>query len=338
MRTTFPQLMKEILKPLSKNDYPAIDTFKFVSCWLGFTLDKSLVSMRDLCTRLKIQAMGVELSTFSKASKIREVKPFEDIIIFLNRKLRKKKGKEKALELLPIDSTIISLTSKLLWQEGWHQVKLFCGINSVTTEVEGIVIHFGQGHDSKEGQKTIEEIPLNAVGVMDRGFAAMERIKKLKEDESKHFVLRIKNSVHLEMQENGNCIVGKEKGGVEIRVVSFCDLKKKTEFRLATDLLEKGESAVSNAEIAEIYVKRWQIELLWKFLKMHLKIDRLITKNENGIRIQIYSSIIAYLILQLIEIEEGFGDKLIDKLRYLQCLMGYHGSYVTWFRKIVHER
>jgi putative transposase len=173
---------------------------------------------------------------------------------------------------------------------------------------------------------------------MDRGFASMERIKKLKEDQSKHFVLRIKNNVHLEMQENGDFIVGKEKGGVEIRVVAFCDLEERTEFRLATDLPETGEGGVSNAEIAKIYVKRWPIELLWKFLKMHLKIDRLITKNENGIRIQIYSSIIAYLILQLIEIEEGFGNKLIDKLRYLQCFMGYHGSYVTWFRKIVHEK
>lgn len=155
MPTNFPKLIKEILKPLPKNDYSAIDTFKFVSCWLSFALDKSLVSMRDLCTRLKIQGMGVELSTFSKASKIREIKPFEDTVVYLNKELRKKKGKEKALELFPIDSTIISLTSKLLWQEGWHQVKLFCGINSVTTEMEGIVIHFGQGHDSKEGEKTI---------------------------------------------------------------------------------------------------------------------------------------------------------------------------------------
>ena len=105
-----------------------------------------------------------------------------------------------------------------------------------------------------------------------------------------------------------------------------------------TAVAETGEGAISNAEIAEIYVQRWQIELLWKFLKMHLKVDRLITKNENGIRIQIYSSIIAYLILQLIEIEEGFGNKIIDKLRYLQCFMGYHGGYVMWFRKIVHTR
>ena len=74
----------------------------------------------------------------------------------------------------------------------------------------------------------------------------------------------------------------------QVRQNLFCDLKKRTEFRLATDLPSEGEGAVSNEEIAEIYVQRWQIELLWKFLKMHLKLDNLITKNENGIRIQIY--------------------------------------------------
>jgi IS4 transposase len=279
--------------------------------------------------------MNVELSTFSKASKIREIKPFEKIIYELNKKLRIKKGKEKARALFPIDSTIISLSSKLLFRENWHQVKLFCGLNSVTTEIGGIVIHFGQGHDSKEGNKTIEEIPSNTVGVMDRGFASSERIKKLKENINKNFVLRIKNSVSLEMLENGECKVGKQKRELDIRVVAFCDLETKSEFRLATDLPLKGENAVSNEEITEIYIQRWQIELLWKFLKMHLKLDKLITKNDNGIKIQIYSCIIGYLILQLIDIEEGFGDKLLDKLRYLQSFMCQHTSYVHWFRRIV---
>ena len=336
MLTKFPKLIKDILKPLPKNDYPVLNTFLFVSCWIGFTLDKSLVSMRDLCTRMNTQGMNVQISTFSKASKIREVDVFEKIIAELNKRLSIKKGVEEARALFPIDSTIISLTSKLLWQEKWHQVKLFCGLNSITSEVGGIVIHFGQGHDSKEGKETIASIPQNSIGVMDRGFASMKRIEELLGNKEKHFVLRIKNNVTVEMLENGKCKVGTGKDAVEVRLVMFCDLEKRTEFRLATDLPFEGEGVLSNEEIAEIYVKRWQIELLWKFLKMHLKLDNLITKNENGIRIQIYSCIIAYLILQLIDIEEGFGKSLLDKLRYLQSFMCQHTSYVHWFRRIVY--
>lgn len=335
--TNFSKLIKELLKPLPKNDYPALDTFTFLSCWIGFALDKSIVSMRDLCSRMVLQGINVNLSTFSKASKIRETSPFEKVIVELNKRLVAKKGIENARALFPIDSTIISLTSKLLWSQGWHQVKLFSGLNSITTEVVGILIHFGQGHDSKEGGKTIEAIPVNGVGVMDRGFASNQRITELLESSDKHFVLRVKNNISLEMLENGKCKLGKDKRKIEVRVVTFCDLESQTEFRLATDLPLEGEGAVSNEEVAEIYIQRWQIELLWKFLKMHLKLDNLITKNENGIRLQLYSCIIAYLILQLIDIEEGFGKSLLDKLRYLQSFMCQHISYVHWFRRIVYS-
>lgn len=89
--------------------------------------------------------------------------------------------------MFPIDSTTITLTSKLLWEKGWHQVKLFSGLNSITTTVEGIVSHFGQDHDSKEGEKTVEAIPVNGAGAMDRGFASRLRTIKLLEEKDQHF-------------------------------------------------------------------------------------------------------------------------------------------------------
>jgi putative transposase len=207
MSIKFPKLIKDILKPLPKNDYPVLNTFLFVSCWIGFALDKSMVSMRDLCTRMNLQGINVQISAFSKASKIREIDVFEKIIVELNKRLSIKKGVEKARALFPIDSTVITLTSKLLWQEKWHQVKLFCGLNSITSEVGGIVIDFGQEHDSKEGKKTIESIPENSVGVMDRGFSSLKRIEELLGNKEKHFVLRIKNNITLEMLDNEKCKV-----------------------------------------------------------------------------------------------------------------------------------
>lgn len=93
--------------------------------------------------------------------------------------------------------------------------------------------------------------------------------------------------------------------------------------------------AVSDEEVMNIYRCRWQIELLWKFLKMHLKLDKLITKNVNGIAIQIYATLIAYLILQLVEIPKEWGDKLLDKLRYLQACMCKEISYIHWMKRIV---
>jgi putative transposase len=336
MISNFPSIINKFLGDLPKDDYPVLDIFKFVSCWLSFVMDQSQSSMRDLFKRLNVRGIDMSISTFSKASKNRDPVIFHNLFSRLRSELNRKKNIDpKALVLLPIDSTIISLTSKLLWKEGYHQVKLFSGINLLTAEPGGILIHFGQGHDSKYGEETIAATPKNGASIMDRGFCKLERIKDLIQDKERYFVLRIKNDMSLQMQENGKFLVGAGAKKVECRIINYCDLEEKTEFRLATNLPEIGEFAISNKEIGEFYRSRWQIELLWKFLKMHLKLDRLITKNTNGIEIQIYCCLIGYVVLQLVEIPKEFENKALDKLRYLQAFMCENISYVHWFRKIV---
>jgi len=167
---------------------------------------------------------------------------------------------------------------------------------------------------------------------MDRGFASRERIQELLQQSRCFFLLRIKNNCKLEMLKNGNCLIGTGSGKVEARVVNFCDWETGSEFRLVTNLPASGNSGLTNEKIGELYRLRWQIELFWKFLKMHLKLDRLITKNINGIQIQIqiYTCLLAYVVLQLVVIPKEFGEKLLDKLRYLQAFMSENISYVHW--------
>ena len=338
MISNFPRIVKRLLGDLPNDDYPVLDTFTFVSCWMSFVMDQSQSSMRDLFKRLNVRGIDMDISTFSKASKNRDPIIFHNLFFKLRNDLKKKNNIDsKALVLFPIDSTIISLTSKLLWKEGYHQVKLFSGINLLTAEPDGILIHFGQGHDSKYGEETIAATPKNGVSVMDRGFCKLERIKDLLLDRERYFVMRIKNDMSLQMLENGKFLVGTGTKKVECRIVNYCDLEERTEFRLATNLPEVGEFAISNEEIGDFYRNRWQIELLWKFLKMHLKLDRLITKNPNGIEIQIYCCLIAYVVLQLLKTPQEFGEKILDKLRYLQAFMCENISYVHWFRKMIFE-
>jgi putative transposase len=127
------------------------------------------------------------------------------------------------------------------------------------------------------------------------------------------FVVRIKNNMKTDLDHQ------------RYRVVWFCDLASRSEFRLATNLAH-----MSNEEIGEIYRLRWQIEILWKFLKMHLKLDKLITKNINGVTMQIYMVLIAYVILELMEIPAFYGHQLLDKFRYLQLELSRRCSIVHW--------
>jgi len=54
---------------------------------------------------------------------------------------------------------------------------------------------------------------------------------------------------------------------------------------------------------------------------MHLKLDKMMSKNLHGMTIQIYIILIVYLILQLLKAPQMYGSKLVDKLRYIQILI-----------------
>ena len=74
--------------------------------------------MRELFLRLNSRDIEMDISTFSKANKHRSTEVFEKILNKGIQKLNKKKSKSKSKILFPLDSTIITLTSKLLWAEG----------------------------------------------------------------------------------------------------------------------------------------------------------------------------------------------------------------------------
>jgi len=334
---SFPKIVKDILKSLPKNDYPVLNTRLYVECWLGYALDNSLTSMRDLFKRLNNTGIDVRISTFSKANTHRNQEIFQKIYHQLNKLVQKKAHKKlhDKYAICPIDSTVITLTSKLLWVLGHHQVKLFSSLNLSTGSPEDNLINFGHNHDYKFGSSMMSNLPQDAVGVMDRGFAGRNFMQELVQKD-KYFVVRIKNNWKLEFESGTGLVkIGSASDAPAYRVVHFCDLETKTEFRLVTNLPSDGEAAVTDDEIRDIYRLRWGVELLWKFLKMHLKLDRLITKNVNGIGIQIYASLIAYLILQLVSVPQEWGNKMLDKFRYLQACMCQQISYVHWMEDIM---
>ena len=115
--SNFTEIIKDLLKDLPRNDYPVLNSFLFVSCWIGWILDQSRSSMRDLFLRLNNRNIPIDISTFSKANKKRNFKIFEKILNKAIGKLMKNIGKSENQILFPLDSTIVPLTSKLLWRK-----------------------------------------------------------------------------------------------------------------------------------------------------------------------------------------------------------------------------
>lgn len=317
MVLSFSKIVKSILKELPANDYPVLNSRLFFETWLNFVLDSSLTSMRDLFYRLNHTGIKVDISTFSKACKYRTEQTFCRIYMNLVNRLKQRR-KDDDLGLFAIDSTVISLTSQLFWQQKYYQVKLINGVDVEEGYTTECLIRFGQENDAKYLDEVMTMIPANSIAIMDRGYASWDFVNQMSDAELK-FVVRIRNNMKTKFDHD------------KYRVVKFYDAQN-CEYRLATNLTE-----CSDEEVAAIYRKRWQIELLWKFLKMHLKLDHLITKNLNGVKLQIYTVLIAYLILQLIEIPPFYGNKLLEKLRYIQIFLHRHCSLIHWSYDIFPE-
>jgi len=50
-------------------------------------------------------------------------------------------------------------------------------------------------------------------------------------------------------------------------------------------------------EIADLYKRRWQVELFFRLMKQTLRITKFVGRSENAVRIQIAVALIAYLLL-----------------------------------------
>ena len=76
------------------------------------------------------------------------------------------------------------------------------------------------------------------------------------------------------------------------------------EVRVATDSgtvlrILSNDLDASAQEIADLYRRRWAIELFFRWVKQTLKITRFVGTSENAIRIQIAVALIAFLLLRL---------------------------------------
>jgi putative transposase len=188
MVRSFPNIVKQILKGLPTNDYPVLHSCLFFPIWLTCILDKSLTSMRDL-----FYLLNRNVSTFSKACKQRCDQYFRSIYTKLRQKLIHN-NPTAAKMLFPIDSTVITLTSKLFWVQGQHQVKLLNGVNVSQGYVSECLIDFGQGHDARFTDYIASMIPENGIGIMDRGFASWKFLDELSATNTL-FVVRVRNLI-----------------------------------------------------------------------------------------------------------------------------------------------
>lgn len=97
---------------------------------------------------------------------------------------------------------------------------------------------------------------------------------------------------------------------------------------------EKSIAIVSNdltadAEtLAALYKRRWEIEVLFKWIKQHLKIKRFIGRSENAVKLQIITALIAFVLIGMYRRKSGFDGTPSQFLLLIQ---------VDPMRKLFHQ-
>ena len=80
------------------------------------------------------------------------------------------------------------------------------------------------------------------------------------------------------------------------RLVRYYDEEDDREFTFLTNAKQ-----LSALDVANLYKKRWLIELFFKWLKQHLKIKKFWGTTENAVRIQISVAIITYCLVAIVQ-------------------------------------
>jgi hypothetical protein len=174
--------------------------------------------------------------------------------------------------------------------------------------------------------KVLDQIPV-AVGayyVMDRGYLDFIRLYRVHQAGG-FFVVRTKH--HVKFRVTASRPVDKSTGlrcDQTMRLTSDWSIKSYPEVlrrirvydaeNKVTLVLLTNQFHLPANIIAELYRKRWQVELFFKWIKQHLRIRSFYGRSENAVRCQIWSAIGAYLMVaitkQRLKIEKTLNEIL----------------------------
>ena len=114
----------------------------------------------------------------------------------------------------------------------------------------------------------------------------------------------------------------------DLRLVTVWDERKQCKVRLLTNQMKFSANT-----IAAIYRERWQIELFFKALKQNLKIKTFVGTSANAVRIQIWTALIAILLLKILKFKSTFGWALSNLVALLRWNLFSYRDLWEWINR-----
>ena len=119
-----------------------------------------------------------------------------------------------------------------------------------------------------------------------------------------------------------------EKCPYQLRRIEFYNSEKQEILVFLTNNLKLGAST-----IAAIYKDRWQIEIFFKFLKQNLKIKTFVGTSANAVKIQIWTALIAMLILRYLQLRSQYNWSLSNLVALLRMNLFTHRDLWAWLNQ-----
>jgi hypothetical protein len=329
------------------------------SCWSQFVAMLfcqlgQAKSLREICNGLmaiegKLKHLGVDRppnkSTLAYANEHRPWELYQTLFQnLLGRCEVMAKGRKRFRfknPLLTIDTSTIDLCAELF---DWAKYKLTKGAVKLhlILDNEGHLPHFALITDGKKsdqwGARRLKFAP-DTIVVIDRGYVDYKWWQELTDD-GVYFVTRFKSDLKVEVVETRP--VPQTGGILRDEVVRFCgqqsskysmrlrritkwDKETEQEISFLTNHLKFGATT-----IARIYKERWQIEIFFRALKQSLRVKTFVGTSCNALHIQIWSALIAMLILKYLQLKSQFNWSLSNLVALLRQQLFVYRDLYSW--------
>lgn len=285
-------------------------------------------------------------SSISDRLRTIKVEYFEKIFEHLVERYQKVLPKDLKEKVVRFDSTILTLSSKLL-KEGFpasqpnpekavkNQIKFAIGFNQIPNTMKLF------SKSSETDEVALRQVVLahkyepDSIAVFDRGLASRATFCEI-DQSGIDFVTRLSDRANYRVIDNNSSVLGQTTGNLTLIDDVIVQLRSKGihwvdhPFRLVIATNEEGKKLffltnrrdMGAVEICELYKKRWDIEVFFKFIKQELHAKHFLSRNLNGIQVTFYMILILSLLLMA--------------FKYLNNLDGY--QWVRWdFRKELRD-
>jgi len=289
----------------------------------------------NLLYHLGFKSNNFTLSTLSRANEKRDYQIYHDLAQTLIAKARALYLNDNNFEIdidgavYALDSTIIDLClATFRWayfELGKSAVKIHTQLDLRGNIPSFFLITRAKTHDINF--LDILEFEAEAIYIMDRGYFDFERLFKIHRAKA-YFVIRAKKSISWERlysrtvdRPSGlRCdqtiklknFYSRKYYPEKLRRVKYYDQITNQYYIYLTNNFE-----VSAKTIADLYKHRWQIELFFKWIKQHLKIEVFWGRSINAVKTQICIAICSFLLVVIMKKELKIERDLYEILQIL---------------------